>query len=253
MWESSHSTSKRFAERLLAIRQAEVTQSRYDLLKTCPRLKEWAERYLESVQHLNTRKRYACSKNNLASFFREEAQLVHISAARISEFKRFRRDSGAKNATINRDLRFLAQILKEAERQRYIARSPFDLGQFFQNESKDRRKPHILTWDEQEKLLSVASPRLRLLVVLGVETGMRTGEMLSLRWQDCDLASDILQIRQSKTQSGIRGIPISPLCKSELLLWRNLVGPEYSEWVFPSFSNRKHKLLQAGRKAWAST
>jgi integrase len=33
--------------------------------------------------------------------------------------------------------------------------------------------------------------------------------------------------------------------------WRNLVGPEYSEVVFPSFSNRRHA-LQGGRKAWAS-
>ena len=44
----------------------------------------------------------------------------------------------------------------------------------------------------------------------------------------------------------------SAVCKSELLRWRNLIGPEHSEWVFPSFSNRKHK-LQGGRKAWAST
>ena len=65
-----------------------------------------------------------------------------------------------KAATLNRDLRFLAQILKQAERERYIARSPFDLTKFFLNESKERRKPHILTWEEQEKLLAVARPRM---------------------------------------------------------------------------------------------
>src|SRR5882762_5800482 len=32
---------------------------------------------------------------------------------------------------------------------------------------------------------------------------------------------------------------------------RDYVGPEFSESVFPSFSNRRHP-LQRGRKAWAS-
>jgi integrase len=56
----------------------------------------------------------------------------------------------------------------------------------------------------------------------------------------------------SKTPSGTRAIPLSPRCKTELLRWRNLFGPEFSEWVFPNFSNRRHP-LQGGRKAWAST
>jgi integrase len=76
--------------------------------------------------------------------------------------------------------------------------------------------------------------------------------MLGLRWQNINLLNDTLQVVKSKSASGIRVVPISALCKSELLRWRNLIGPEHSEWVFPSFSNRRHK-LQGGRKAWAST
>jgi len=109
-----------------------------------------------------------------------------------------------------------------------------------------------LTWEEQEKLLAVAPPRIRTLTVLGVETGMRTGEMLVLRWRDINFLDDVLQVRQSKTPSGIRCVPISVLCKTELIRWRNLVGTDFSEWVFPNFSNRRHQ-LQGGRKAWAST
>jgi integrase len=66
------------------------------------------------------------------------------------------------------------------------------------------------------------------------------------------LFEDILQVRASKSVAGVRGIPISALSKVELLRWRNLVGPEFSEWVFPNFSNRRHP-LQGGRKAWANT
>jgi integrase len=155
--------------------------------------------------------------------------------------------------TINRDLRFLSQILKQAERERCLARSPFDLTKFFVNESRDRRRPHILTWEEQEKLLAVASPRLRTLTVLGVETGMRTGEMLKLQWKDIDFLNGVLQVGRSKTSAGIRAVPVSVHCKAELLRWRNLIGPAFSTWVFPNFANGRHPLQRAGRKAWANT
>ncbi len=254
VFESSHSTSKRFAEKLLAVRKAEVAEGRFNLLKShAPSLGEWSERYLERITHDSTRKRYSVSRRNLIRFFGEAPQITSVNTATIHEFICARRKEEVKNATLNRDLRFLAQILKQAERERFIARSPFDLGKFFQNESRDRRKPHILTWEEQERVLSVALPRIRVLTVLGVETGMRTGEILSLRWQDIDFLQDTLQVVKSKTASGVRTVPISALCKSELLRWRNLICPTSpSDWMFPSFSNKRHK-LQGGRKAWAST
>jgi len=245
-------TNKRDAQKIYDAWKAEIAQGRFNLLKKAPKLMEWAEKYLKTVDHLNTRKRYESSKENLVAFFGEDARLDHLSTARIERFKQQRREEGVKGATVNRDLRFLAQILKQAERERYLARSPFDLGKFFLNESRDRRKPYILSWEEQEKLLAVASPRLRLLVVLGVETGMRTGEMLKLQWKDIDLLNDVIQVGRSKTSAGIRAVPISAQCKAELLRWRNLIGPEYSEWVFPNFANRRHPLQRGGRKAWAN-
>lgn len=252
-FESTGETNRKRAQQKYDVRRAEIAQGRFDLLqKHCPTLSVWSEKYLENVQHPNTRRRYACSRANLISFFGENAELRHISSARIEAFKRARHLQGIKTATLNRDLRFLAQILKQAERARYIARSPFDLGKFFQNEVKDRRKPHILAWEEQERLLSVASPRIRILTIVGVETGMRCGEILSLCWRDINFLNDTLQVVKSKSASGIRIVPISAICKSELLRWRNLIGPEHSEWVFPSFTNKRHK-LQGGRKAWAST
>jgi integrase len=252
--ETTGTNNKRLARKILDMRRAEIVEGRYaNLLKAnVPKLNDWAEKYLESIQHLNTRRRYAVSKKNLVSFFGKEAQLDHITKDWIEQFKQKRRKAGVKAATLNRDLRFLAQILKQAERERYIARSPFDLTKFFLNESRERRKPHILTLKEQDKLLSIANPRIRVLTVLGTETGMRTGEMLSLRWGDINFLDDVLQVKQSKTPPGIRSVPLSVPCKTELLCWRNLIGTEFSEWVFPNFSNRRHP-LQGGRKAWAST
>ena len=248
--KTSGSTNKRIAQKRQDAWRTEIAQGQYSLLRKAPQLKDWADKYLESVEHPNTRRRYKSSEANLVTFF-GDSRVDHISAKRIEEFKRVRREEGLKGATINRDLRFLAQILKQAERERYIGRSPFDLGKFFANETRERRKPHILSYEEQEKLLAVAPPRIRVLTVLGVETGMRTGEMTGLRWEDIDLLNGVVHVLKSKSAAGIRSVPLSGFSKSELLRWRNLIGPEYSEWVFPDLSNRRHP-LQGGRKAWAS-
>jgi integrase len=74
--------------------------------------------------------------------------------------------------------------------------------------------------------------------------------MTGLRWGDIDLLHNVLRIEKSKSMAGIRSGPLSAFCKSELLKWRSLVGPEFSEWIFPTFSNRWHP-LQGGRKPWA--
>src|SRR6185436_11586374 len=167
----------------LDVRRAEVVQGHFNLLrKRAPTLGDWSAKYLDSVSHQNTRRRYASSRANLISFFGESTKLRHLTGSRIADFTRKRRTDGLKPATINRDLRFLAQILKQAERERYIGRSPFDLGKFFANELRDRRTPLILSDSEQERLLAVARPRIRALTVLGVETPMRKGEMLAIRW-----------------------------------------------------------------------
>jgi integrase len=251
--ESSGETNKRRALEKYNVRCAEVAQGRFDLLKKCcPTLSEWTEQYLERVQHPSTRRRYASSRANLIAFLGIGTRLSHISATRIEQFKKARYEEKIKAATLNRDLRFLAQILKQAERERFIGRSPFDLGKFFQNESRERRKPHILSWGEQKAIMAVAPPRIRALTVLGVETGMRTGEMLDLRWSDIDLVKKRIKIEKSKTSSGIRAVPFSLTCKSELLRWRRSLGIADLEFVFPSFANRRHK-LQGGRKTWAST
>ena len=77
---------------------------------------------------------------------------------------------------------------------------------------------------------------------------MRTGEMLKLQWKDIDFLNGVLQVGRSKTSAGIRAVPISAQCQTELLRWRNLIGPKFSEWVFPNFANRQHPLQKvAGR------
>src|SRR5665213_2261269 len=94
-------TNKRIAQQLYDNWRSEIAQGQFNLLKKAPTLKEWAEKYLKTVDHLNTRKRYECSKNNLVAFFGEETHLDLISTARIEEFKQHRKEQKVKASTIN--------------------------------------------------------------------------------------------------------------------------------------------------------
>lgn len=91
------------------------------------------------------------------------------------------------------------------------------------------------TFEEEEKILAVAPAFIRALVVLILETEMRSHrEALALMWEAIDFANDSIRVRESKTRAGIRNIPLSTRCKAELLRWRDMFGPEVSPFVFPN-------------------
>src|SRR4051812_48148775 len=70
--ESSHSTNKRDAQNLLNIRKAQVLEGRLQLpASKPPKFKEYSKKFLEQIQHPNTKKRYACSIKQLLRYFRD--------------------------------------------------------------------------------------------------------------------------------------------------------------------------------------
>jgi integrase len=250
--ESSFSTNKRVAEKLLALRQAQVLEGRLQLPKSRPpKFEDWTERFLETIRHPGTKARYSSSVKNLLANLKG-ARLSEITPEMIEEFKLARLESGIRSATVNRDLAVLRRLLNMAKRQRLIGLNPFAEVELLE-ERKQRRRPHILAFGEQAKLLAAARPHLRLLVVLITETGLRVGkEALPLKWEHVDLTNDVVRVHDSKTLAGLREVPLSAFCKEELLRWKQLTGPDFSPYVF--FNSEKPSTpLKPVRKVWAST
>src|ERR1017187_2358584 len=178
IWEPCRTHNKKRAQQILAIRSAEIAQGRYHRLVATksPLLSAWADDFLATIREPSTKKRYSSSVKHLKAFF-QKARLAEITPRDIELFKKQRLGEGIRTATVNRYLAVCRRMLKLATQQRIIGETPFSGGEFLE-ERKQRRLPHILTWKEQGRLLSVAPPRVRMLVVLGSETGMRTQEML---------------------------------------------------------------------------
>jgi len=249
--KSSHTTNKRLAEKLLARWETEILEGRFHLPASKPPMFEnWADDFLATIAHANTKKRYKSSVEKLKAQF-SGMRLNDISATSIEEFKEVRAAEKVQRATINHDLRVLRRMMHIAERKRLIARTPFVEVEFLKQSNP--RPPHIVTFEEEERILSVAPPHIRMLVILLLETGMRSHrEALTLTWDAIDFVNDLIRVRESKTRAGIRNLPLSDRCKTELQRWREMFGPDFSLFVFPNLQNPT-KPRNEIRYAWAKT
>ncbi|PYX37020.1 MAG: hypothetical protein DMG81_14970 [Acidobacteria bacterium] len=247
--KTSHTKSKRIAKQLLSRWETDAFEGRFHLPRSIPPyFQEWADDFLTRVLHAATRKRYESSIKKLKERF-FGIRLSELSSEQIDEYKKDRLAEGVQAATINHDLRVLRRMMRLAERRQLIARNSFVQIEFLKEQAP--RPPHIVTFEEEEKLIAVAAPYLRVLIVLILETGMRSHrEALSLKWDAVDFGNDVIKVRESKTRAGIRNIPLSARCKADLLRWRELAGPEFSPFVFPNFRDPGQPAKDI-RKTWA--
>jgi integrase len=245
---SAHTTNKGIAKKLLARWETEIFERRYHLPQsTPPYFEDFADEFLAKVAHPNTRKRYTSSVGKLKAKF-SGVRLSDISADLIEEYKDERGGEGVEAATINHDLRVLRRMMRLAERKRLITHNPFVEVDFLKQASP--HPPHIVTFEEEEKIIRTAIPYMRVLIVLILETGMRSHrEALALQWDAIDLADDLIRVKESKTRAGIRNIPVSSRCMAELLRWREMVGPEFSPFVFPNLRIPSRPIRDV-RHAW---
>jgi integrase/recombinase XerD len=103
-----------------------------------------------------------------------------------------------------------------------------------------RQIPVILTEEEQEKLLEqfneryVTSQRNKVMFELMLNTGLRVSEAVSLRWEDVNLTSGKLMIREGKGAKD-RSLWVDQNQREELGEWKGRqvekVG-ELPRWVF---------------------
>jgi integrase len=178
------------------------------------------------------------------------SKLTAISPDRIRKFIEERLEGGTGPATINRDIAVGRRMLNIAEKQRLIGFNPYREITLL-DEKKGRRQPHILTFDEEDRILAVAPAHIRALAVLILETGMRSNrEALALRWENVDFGGNVIRVCESKTRAGVRCVPLSARCKAELVRWRNVVGPAFSDYVFPNMRTPTCPLKDV-RRSWA--
>lgn len=119
----------------------------------------------------------------------------------------------------NREMEYLRRLLNIAAREGWIQRTPFAPG--LVSKADERHRERILTREEESRLLGACDkPRrrhLRTLILIALDTGMRRGEILKLRWADIDFAGGkiLVQAWNTKTMRA-RTVPVSKRVHGEL-------------------------------------
>ena len=124
-------------------------------------------------------------------------KLKDLTPAHLRSFYRDRLDSGRAPSTVHKLHVVLHKALKAAVADGLIPRNAA-AGLKLPRITREEIDP--LTEEEARRLLETASgDRLEALYVLALNTGMRQGELLALKWDDVDLERGVLRVRRTLT------------------------------------------------------
>jgi len=167
-------------------------------------------------------------KANLEPFF-GDMHLKDITPLKIERYRAERLKGTITKSTVNREITIMKRMFNLAIDWNFADVNPVLKVKLFSE--KDTQKERILTEEEEEKLLKAVPDYLRPIIIAALNTGMRRGEILNLRWRQVDMKNR--QIRVEQTKSGkTRTIPINDALFQELQYEKALSGN--SEYVFPN-------------------
>ncbi len=99
--------------------------------------------------------------------------------------------------TINISLMVVKQILKDAVEQGTLAQNPAAHVKPLRDPNEDGNRIHMLQPEEIARLLDATEEPYRTLYLVAVQTGLRRGELLGLRWGDVDFEQRRLYVQRS--------------------------------------------------------
>lgn len=139
----------------------------------------------------------------------------------FSSYHKQRIKDGAANNSVRLELALLSTMFATA-----ISEWDLPIKNFIAEIKKPKTTPgrdRRLVGDEEERLLTAArasrAPALELFVVLAIETGMRAGNLVELRWEQIDFEQHVIFVNRTKTGAGLT-VPLSEAAEAALLAFK---------------------------------
>jgi len=203
--------------------------------KTVLGFREASEKYLaklkeEGGKDLKAKAMRLC--HHLVPFFKDKP-LNNIHAFDVERFKKSRLEFGAAPGTINRELAAFSHLFSKALEWEWVKSKPI-----IKRLKENPGRITYLTPDQIIQLLFEAqkdqNPHIYPFIVIGLGTGMRRMEILSIRIKDIELDRQRIYIPNSKT--GARSQPITQNLAEFLRGYIKAAEPG-QEWLFPSIGS----------------
>ena len=195
--------------------------------------KEFMDLY--SKQHKKSWERDEESLKHLKPFLKEKT-LQEIGPELIENYKlkrkaeKTKKKSKVSESTINRELALLKTIFNKA-----VEWGKIDTNRLIKvKKFKEKQKPMKILKDEEAiRLIDFALPHLKPVLIVVLNTGMRKGEILSLKWENIDFKNGLIFVKDSK--SADREVPINYLVFETL---KEL--PRIAEFIFYNPKTNSH-------------
>ncbi|MFC1891865.1 tyrosine-type recombinase/integrase [Thermodesulfobacteriota bacterium] len=189
---------------------------------------------------------------NFKEHFGENTILANIKYLDLETYRNHLMQKLTKNGTIrtdasvNRETACLHHIFSKAVEWEMVERSPFERGKTLLLKENNQRIRY-LTDEEIDKLLEECECRKHLhpIVICAINTGMRKGEILNLKWHQ--IKSGFIYLRKTKTKNK-REIPVNDDLLQILKEIRQNQGLT-SEYVFTYGSRSVSRIDRAFRGA----
>jgi len=204
---------------------------------------EWSKE--EHTAHPATYRRYVTSSVALLRHFRD-TQLDKITPEEVERFKTTRSGEcktvrGSEGrvktmtritpATVNRELACLKAVFNFAIKADLVFKNPVSRVKFL---AENNQQTRVLSHIEESKYFGNASPVLRDIARLILDTGMRPEEVYTLRPENVNLSRGVLQVPRGKTAAARRLLKLTTGAKEVL---RRRMTVLASPYMFPCESD----------------
>jgi len=183
--------------------------------------------------HLATYRRHFYSCESLKNHF-GKVKINKITKEDVENFivqrlKQTSRKTKKKvtRLTVNHELLVLKMIFNRLVETKVLRENPV---RFVKRLADNEKEFHVITTKEEKAYILAAPQPLQDVFALLLDTGLRTAECYNLRCNDVNLEQGYLQVKQSKTHSGIRRVYLTEKAKSILQARKNRFKGDY---LFP--------------------
>lgn len=212
------SMTKTIARDILTGIERKVKLGQHDMLKAkIPLMRDFAKEYLAYQRDVKQKRSWDRDELCLAHIvaFFGNRKLSDIKPKDIDDYKESRLKK-VKPGTVDRELQVLRHLFNLAHRwNNFFGKNPVsDSGLLHVNNQKER----ILTYEEEDRLLISSPEHLRNIIICALHTGMRKGEIISLKWGNVDLENNFITVAKENSKSKkSRRIPVNSVLRKLLL------------------------------------